>query len=379
MSAETDRYRAAALHCFTLVKPIFTRNRNFWRLGHAFDTIIDFFGFIESSEAKAFAAIALDRYQSTASDRFGDFGWWGIAALKAAQRPNLFPGFTGQFKDIAAGAWRTLADNAPRVWAMADQKKYADYAPRFEGGVWNAHWTDHCNPINPCGALRGVQNTATNGLFLILSARLGSTGRADCQQAANRQYGFLRQWFEAKEPPDQLFGWTGDGVGGAFVRERVSAYASGAPTHAYRPSLAWSGDQGLILGGLIDRMILEPKAYADMVGPARAILRGARDYVLDSRGVLLPWREQDGLGAPGGEVDDYLTGPGIFMRYLLCAYRANPDFKTFLKQAGYIDVAQANAAMACDSLDAGIGDDRALILLTNQLATLTAAVVMLSR
>lgn len=379
MSADTDRYRAAALRDFALLKPLFARNRHFWRLGNSFDTIIDYFGFVDGSEAKVFADCALDRFQRTSGHAFGDLGWWGIAALKAAQRPNLFRGVVSRFKDMAGGAWRTMADNAPRVWARADQKKYADFAPRFEGGVWNADWTENCNPLTPQDGLRGIQNTTTNGLFLVFSARLGWTGRADCQQAANRQYAFLKQWFEAKTPPDRLLAPATDGGDGVFVRERVSAYASGAPIPGYRPSLAWSGDQGLILGGLIDRMILEPTAYTELARQVRTILRGVREYLFDSGGIILPWRDRDGLGAPGGKVDDYLTGPGVFMRYLLYAYRANPDLRTFLKQVGYPEVVQANAERACDPLELGTDDDRALVLLTNNLATLTAAVVMLER
>lgn len=379
MSVDIDRYRAAASRDFASLKSLFARSGNFRHLGGSFDTVIDYFSFVGGSEAKAFAECALDRHGETSGHSFSDVGWWGIAALKAAQRPNLFPGFTNRFKDIANVAWRTMADNAPRVWARADQARYADFAPRFEGGVWNAYWTDDDNPVDPRDSLLGIQNTLTNGLFLVLSARLGWTGRADCQQAANRQYGFLKQWFEAKNPPDRLLAPTADGFDSAFVRERVSAYASGAPTHGYRPSLAWSGDQGLVLGGLIDRMILEPKAYPELVSQVRTILRGAREYVVDPDGILLPWREQDGLGAPGGDVDGYMSGPGIFMRYLLYAYRANPDLRTFLKQAGYPEIVRANAEKACDSLEVGMDDDRALVLLTNNLATLTAAVAMLKQ
>jgi hypothetical protein len=377
---ESARYRDAARQQFSRIAPIFARNGNFWRLGNAFDTIIDYFGLVDSSQARTFADPALDRYEKTRGDRFDDIGWWGIAALKAAQRPNLFPGSADRFKAVANGAWRTMADNAPKVWAKADQAKYADYAPRFEGGVWNADWTDDCNPIDPCNPFKGVQTTASNGLFLILSARLGCTGRADCQLAANRQYGFLRQWFGAKSPPDALLAPCPGGDGeAAFVRERVSAYGCGAPTHAYRPTLAWSGDQGLIVSGLIDRTVLEPKAYAETVQLARTMLRGAREYLADAGGVVQPWRERDGLGAPGGDADDYATGPGVFMRALVYVYRANPDLRMFLKQAGFLDIVRANAEKALEPPDAGADDDRALIHLANNLATLTAAVVMLRR
>ncbi len=92
--------------------------------------------------------------------------------------------------------------------------------------------------------------------------------------------------------------------------------------HAYRPSLAWAGDQGLIVGGLIDRTILEPKAYAETVPLARTILRGSRDTSSIPAASSSPGSERDGLGAPGGDVDDYMTGPGVFMRYpALCLPR----------------------------------------------------------
>jgi hypothetical protein len=230
-------------------------------------------------------------------------------------------------------------------------------------------------PTGPTTAIRSTPATPSRAF----AARLGCTGRADCQQAANRQYGFLRQWFEAKSPPDALLAPCPGGGDGAVVRERVSAYGCGGPAHAYRPSLAWSGDQGLTVSGLIDRSILEPKAYAETIPLARTILRGARECLTDSGGIVQPWCERDGLGAPGGDADDYITGPGVFMRALLYAYRANPDLKTFLKQAGYLDIVRANAEKALLPPDPGADDDRALILLTNNLATLTAAVVMLRR
>ena len=67
------------------------------------------------------------------------------------------------------------------------------------------------------------------------------------------------------------------------------------------------------------------------------------------------------------------------MRTLLYAYRANPDLKTFFKQAGYLDIVRANAEKALEPPDVGADDDMAMIVLTNNLATLTAAVVMLDR
>jgi hypothetical protein len=376
MSTETEKYRSAALMNFSLLKPIYGRNGNFWRLGNSFDTIVDFFDFVDSTDARVFAEYALDRYDKTKGDWFDDFGWWGIAGLKASQRPKLFPGFIDRFKEIAANSWKTMNENAPNVWAKADQKKYANYAPRFDGGCWNAYWRDDCNPINPCDGLQGVQNTVTNGLFLVLSARLGSTGRADCQQAASREYAFLKLWFDASSPPDRLLPRTPDG--GAWVRERVSAYESGIATHAYRPTLAWSGDQGLILGGLVDRMILEPKSYAEMIAIARALVTGVRGYLFRQDMILLPWRAEDGGGAPGGDDDDYMTGASVIMRYLLYAYRINADLKTSLQQAGYLDVIRVNADKACEYPDLNQGDDKALILLTNNLATLTAAVSVLN-
>jgi hypothetical protein len=376
MTAEIEKYRGAALANFSLLKPVFARNGNFWRLGNSFDTTIDFLEWIDPNEAPLFAEYALDRYHKTQGDWFDDYGWWGIASLRASQRASLFPGFADRFHDIASRSWSWMDENAPKVWAKADQVRYREFAPRFAGGVWNAYWTDKCNPITPCDGLQGIQNTVTNGLYLVLAARLAA--RADCQQAANREYAFLKNWFEAEEPPDCLLAPTGHDGNGAYVRERVSAYASSTPTWAYRESLAWSGDQGLILGGLVDRMIMEPKDYKAMLEIARRIVNGSRQYLVDQTGILLPWQETDGQGAPGGDVGDYMTGPGVFMRYLLYTWRANSDLKASLREVGYLDVVRANADRACDYPVTNKGDDEAMTLLTNNLATLTAAVVMLS-
>lgn len=380
MSADTERYRTAAREVFGLLRPVFGRSASLRQSGSAFDTIVDFFGLVDSTQAKAFAEIALERHAKTSGERLDDHAWWGVAAIKASQRRDLFPGFSDRFREIGAKAWATMNDTAPRVWAKADQRKYADFAPRFEGGVWNAAWTDDCNPITPCGSQKGIQSTTANGLYLVLAARLGCAGRMDCQQAAKREYGFLRQWFEAKTPLDPLLAPVGNGGNGAFLRERATGYASGHRAEGYRPSLALAGDQGLVLGGLVDLMILDNAFHDAAIGPAQRILSGLRECFIADDGTLLPWREKDGRGAPGGDEGDCLSGPGVLMRYLLYAYRVNPELRMAMRREGYLDLVRANAEKACAQLEIAAADDAtALAVLTNNLATLTAAVTMLNR
>jgi hypothetical protein len=73
-----------------------TYSNYYWQLGHSFDTIIDYFAFIDGSDAANFSQIAQQGHQSSLGSAcwYDDFGWWGISALKAAQHPKLF-------KDVA--------------------------------------------------------------------------------------------------------------------------------------------------------------------------------------------------------------------------------------------------------------------------------------
>lgn len=267
--------------------------------------------------------------------------------------------------------------------------------PRFPGGVWqydlftNARSTPGSPQAGWVGPLECVfstsnprseslgpyQNTVVNGLYFMLAQRLlalDPANRSAYAPAVQAEYGFLRNWFGYDQgfslptapgascpggcdnyqallrvfPPPQKAAKSGMP---ALVYERVSTYAapegSNAPyslVESWSPTTFWTGDQGLVLGGLIDFANANPN---DDMSPVVApmIVKGVMSQMVAADNSVAPWL---GLGrAPGGDSGDYLSGTGTFMRYLLYAHNAqfagNPiprlakqsQFQTFLKKA----------------------------------------------
>ena len=272
--------------------------------------------------------------------------------------------------------------------------------PRFEGGVWQydlftnrrnttypsdrATWVapPDCDagPMNPNQQKLGpYQVTVVNGLYFVLAQRLlalDAANRADYEAAVNAEYGFLRSWFGYDHgyrlpthpgatcpagcdndkallqlyPPPAQGGTSGSP---ALVYERVSTYAAPARStdpypqvQNWKPTTFWAGDQGLVLGGLIDYARSHPD---DAMSPevAAMIVKGVMTQMTGSDYGVKPWLPWDGdsRSAPGGYGQAYECGTGIFMRYLLSAAKAqfpgNPipdlvksqDFQDFLWNA----------------------------------------------
>lgn len=294
---------------------------------------------------------------------------------------GVFGGNGVAFRSIALECWAEMADNAPYGWQRADQRKFAPYAPLFDGGVWNHIVDSGCNPggSNP---LCGRQNTVTNGLYLVLAQRLLLDGKLPpnpaYEQAAIQEYQFLKSWFDLPQNPTQAL-MNNYMTGRAVVRERVSIFKSGTVDPDFRQELAWTGDQGLILGGLVDRMRIVGKAspeYLGLLAMARNLMAGTRDYLADQAaqpGYLLPWWPQP---APGNDSDDYWTGPAIYMRYLLNAFR-NDDLRVDLLTPAYQTFIRANAEYVVNMPNRPQSSDQ-VVNLTNNLAILVAAIVMLA-
>ena len=402
MPTTIDDYRATADQRARYLMEKFPLSANFWRLGHSFDTIVDYF-ITANANAADFGPVALARYTQSSGPAaphpwYDDFGWWGIAALKASQRTDVFDELTEQFKAIALASWYAMDSKAPYVWDRADQDRFAELRPRFEGGVWNCDWYDNwsdleckddphrCNPINlrACDGLCGFQNTVTNGLYLVLATRLvlNLPNAPDYLRPVKREYEFLWIWFNASGV-DPLLKVVGPGK--KVVRERVSAYYSGKKPYGYHEDTVWAGDQGLILGGLVDLMALKNFPWLDynkLRDTAKSILAGSKEYLVDG-GVLQPWRSSTGR-PPGGDFWDYQTGIAVFMRYLLYAYQNNADLRSELQRPEWRQFIRDNADRIPSSPIPG-GEvegepfaDIAIVSATNDLATLVAAIVMLS-
>ena len=394
-----DDLRAVATAKFDALQTEWQSYDVFWRLGHSFDTVIDYFAIVDKSEALTFAPTALAAFGRSLSNAcwYDDYGWWGIAALKASQHPDMFKAddtkYVPGFAAICNLCWDTMHYRGTAVWDNnQNDPTRAPLRPRFDGGVWNCDWTGEsmCGatnappelPTNPPdrdqGAnLSGIQNTVTNGLYLVLASRLAEvTGGGVYMEGAKSEFGFLSQWFAAVPSDVALLQIPNGGIG-KLVRERVATYAGGtkAYVNGYVPELSWSGDQGIILGGLIDRMMIVSADKNPQSPPfldACAILNGVANVTnSNSAGVLQPWTSGDG-GDPG----DYATGMGVFMRYLLYADQRNVlGMRKITRGADYQKLIDANVQAV---LNNKVPHDDADLLtdLTNCLAILVAAIVM---
>jgi hypothetical protein len=180
---------------------------------------------------------------------------------------------------------------------------YFDFAtPRFAGGTWQydlfadqrtneqcgifvEDWKGpaECNcltapsdpsipdpnhPSLPKVFLGPYQMTVMNGLYLVLALRLAGTNHhsiaAAALKAAEAQFGFFRAWFgrDPRQPLNEapsLLLTQRDRT--ALVRERVAWYANDDQVGYWDPETCWGGDQGLVLGGLVD--------YLSGVSPGR--------------------------------------------------------------------------------------------------------------
>jgi hypothetical protein len=369
---------------------------DYWHLGHSFDTIIDYFAYVDKTEAADFASIARAAFVRSLGSAcwYDDYGWWGIAALKAANSPLFHENDAKAFTTISHICWAAMHDNAPNVWANnMSNPDYAPLQPRFDGGVWNTDWSrpDCCGGKNApprlpakCDKpkqgdnLTGIQNTVTNGLYLVLALRLyQATQDTNFRDAASREYDFLNHWLNDKLPPDiSLLLKIQDSRGlydYALVRERVATYAKDAQVCGYESDLAWSGDQGIIVGGLIDRMIVVPAdnnpksmVFQNAVAILLGVLAVTNRYKKNP-GILLPWTHGD-----GGDPKDYSTGIGVFMRYLLYADQKNENIRTYTRTSAYQALISANTAQALKLKPTATH----LTMLTNLLAILVAAIVM---
>lgn len=392
MPSSPAALKSAALAAYTELKSQYPSEWFFWRCGHSFDTVVDYFTNVDSSDADNFAQLAITKYAPTSQDWWDDYGWWGIAGAKASSAGVFSFNYVAHFRTIVGQAWQEMADNAPYGWQKANQQEFKDWAPLFDGGVWNHVVDEQYHPGGP-DKLGGRQNTVTNGLYLVLAQRLVLDGSLQVapppRPAADQEYQFLKNWFDPPAilkltPGQALMKYYDDK---AVVRERVSIFK---PTDqngqhyqdsAFRPELAWAGDQGLILGGLVDRMRIVGKAsteYPALLATARKLMAGARDYLTTQAtpaGTLRPWWPNPSPGAPTDD-DDYWTGPAVFMRYLLNAFR-NDDLRVDLLTPAYQTFIRANAEYVVNMPNRSQSSDQ-VVNLTNNLAILVAAIVMLA-
>ncbi|MGA7219811.1 MAG: hypothetical protein WBX38_15945 [Candidatus Sulfotelmatobacter sp.] len=386
-----ETYRSAAHDAYEKLKDIFKCKdpedpkcyKVYWRLGHSFDTIIDYLA-ISPTEDRDFGQIAIDAYNRSTGSAcwYDDFSWWGVASLKAIHL-NLFPN-SGGLKLILEQCWNVGYNNAPNVWTYNSNKpEFKHLEPRFPGGVWNADWTKP-GPLHPCGNmpiqpaddlhLGGIQNTVTNGLYFILATRLDLDTHSELyRKAAKAEYDFLNKWFTVNDHGNSDHDLRKYVEGGALIRERVATFANLEEVPGYNPRAAWAGDQGIILGGLVDRMRVVTSGspdYVFLLERAKEIAAGVKSVVTTyDKGILKAW--VNSTPEPDPDPEDYATGPGVYWRYLLHAYQYNKELKEHFRATGQTDFVLKNA----ENTDR-VPDSDDLVHLTNRLAVLVAAIVM---
>jgi hypothetical protein len=184
--------------------------------------------------------------------------------------------------------------------------------------------------------------TVMNGLYLVLALRLAGTNHdsiaAAALKAAEAQFGFFRAWFgrDPQQPLNKapsLLLTQRDRT--ALVRERVAWYANDDQVGYWDPETCWGGDQGLVLGGLVDYLAFHPDAGTSKA-VARQIASGVKNwmkpnesYMIDPWYPLVPSEPWPGCHPDENKLEcadlgDYKCGSGVFMRYLLHAYQ-QPD------------------------------------------------------
>ena len=355
---------------------------NYWQLGNAFDTAIDYL-IMNPSKAKDFANLVIDKFNATKDTDspcwYDDFGWWAVAAQRALEHDTLWSeNQLVKFAEIAADNWDTMQDGLNTYDKRADHPgDFDSLQPLFEGGIWNYFWSSvHIQGVcmTPCdptdrnqSSLCGRQNTVTNGLYLVAaSTRAADTGDELYKQAAGRELGFLLQWFDPANfqdisnsllyPLDPL-GPGGVAAGPAVVRERVSVYHSRVRDFHYDPNVIWAGDQGLILGGLLRSIGAVPSDLdPQILDLAKRITDGVLEYLSESDDEILigtrffPWSNvihptpsTIGGSPNGGDDNDYDTGIGVYMRYLLYAYQTNSEMRQHLQDTGYPELVRMYA------------------------------------
>jgi hypothetical protein len=354
--------------------------RSYWKFANSFDTMLDFLIFVKHDDAPEVAKMVNTQYAASLkaikgyhNAWFDDLGWWTIAANRAEEQ-DFFPDIQ-TFSEIVTNCWSRFTGNAPFVWERHAQGTFPNCQPAVDHGVWNGYWagTDEKwkgpksgDPTNP--GLEGIQNTVTNCVYLIAAQRLAAKDPKDPNPkvAATNEYTFLSTWFS--EQPNPLW-WPGSFEGRSLVRERVSHFSNGDETPDFQLNWAWTGDQGLMLGALVDRIRLmgvSPTEGADLLERATQIVLGVEDGLADPDNLLL--RSYTTTGSPP-DSENYDTGKGVFWRYLLHAWVFNSDLQTVINQQDYKDFLTANADDAANRPSTGQTFDQ----LTNDLSVLVAA------
>ena len=203
--------------------------------------------------------------------------------------------------------------------------------------------------------LDGIQNTVTNALYLISAQRMADKTRAEAE------FNFLDNW-------RTKLSWYHPPGTDVLIRARVMHFKNGKLAPGFQPTWAWSGDQGLIIAGLVGA---QKPGFKDRISE---LLKGAYLDLVDKNNLLLSYSSaSENRNVPQNDTEDYDTGTGVF--WCNVRYAWNTNVVTDLLRPYLLWVKQ-NA----DAVKPGEPGDgelvRKITTLTNQIAVLVAAVKM---
>ena len=149
--------------------------------------------------------------------------------------------------------------------------------------------------------------------------------------------------------------------------ERVSQFLDGSNAPGFHDNWFWTGDLGLMLGALTDR--ISSAKQLSLLNDAISLLGGAKNRLMTDEGLLRNWSNSGDV--PDGDEGDYQVGAGVFWRNLLYAWENNATLRGVVGQRDYQTFVQTNADAAAKSTLATFDS------LTRDIAVLTAATAVL--
>jgi len=261
--------------------------------------------------------------------------------------------------------WKKIADTWSPPPPFTEEER-ENRRPRYSpGGVWNAPIEKRSKPEldgEYCGDranIEAIQNTVTNCVYTLLSLRIYKAAQFPgygevfqesgldvdlCLQVWKDQIEWFDKWMVQTPAADESLLLELD-TESVLVRERATTFhelQEGGQRYwdkSYCKEWVWTGDQGLMLGALREGKAAG-KVQSDILDLYPKIVEGVFQKGYQTRAYgpggkitgkfLLPWFAIVSKNGPyeeeamGGDDNDYQTGTGVFMRYLLQAYQAEP-------------------------------------------------------
>lgn len=279
----------------------------FWHAGNTLDTFMDYYGRAKPEGYQRDAANRSEEAITVFKDAIGvdptnppppeppgqawwdDYGWWGVALLKAYRLTN-----GSKYLQGAKTCWDFM------------EKGGRHFSPgkHEEGGTWNH------DPVQG-----GVQNLITNSLFLNLSSQLyGFTKEQQYLDGACAQFQWFYHWFIkgalcTVEPAGKLV-YPSCGVAVSVNDDSIQN----------NKNTYWTGDQGAVMGALGELLRIAADAAPKIKGPSdlTSYLKDACNWIASAvmTNKYMVYQNTGVLWEPQWYDLNGAVGKGALMRYL---------------------------------------------------------------